>query len=54
MTYPTLCRVKRPMDKFPSQIWYLILASDVSPINGKIEDPLETGKKRNATHMFPR
>jgi hypothetical protein len=31
----------------------LILASEVRPMNLKMEDPLETGKNRKAKQMFP-
>lgn len=37
----------------PSHIWYLMLASEVSPTSGKIDDPRATGKNRNAQTMFP-
>jgi hypothetical protein len=30
-----------------------MLDSDVRPTRGRIEDPLVTGKNRNAKHMFP-
>lgn len=37
----------------PSQIWYLMLASEVRPMSCKTDDPLVTGKKRKARQMFP-
>jgi len=48
-----VCTAKSTMDRCPSQIWYLMLDSDVSPKSGRIEDALVTGKNRNAQHMFP-
>lgn len=50
---PTVCAENRTMERCPSQIWYLMLDSDVRPTRGKIDDPLVTGKKRNAQHIFP-
>lgn len=41
------------MRMFPSHIWYLMLASEVRPNNGKIDEPRATGKKRRARQMFP-
>ena len=37
----------------PSHIWYLMLASEVSPTSGNIDDPRATGKNRKAQTMFP-
>jgi hypothetical protein len=53
MKKPMVCAAKRTIDKCPSQIWYLMLDSDVRPTRGRIEDPLVTGKNKNAQHMFP-
>lgn len=50
---PTLWRAKSKFEIWPSQIWYLMLDSDVRPIRGSIDDPLVTGKNRNAQHVFP-
>jgi len=37
----------------PSQIWYLMQLSCVSPSNGSTEELRTTGKNKNAKHMFP-
>ena len=50
---PTVCAAKRMLERCPSQIWYLMLDSEVSPTRGKSDEPLVTGKKRNAQQMFP-
>ena len=53
MKNPTVCKTKRRFERWPSQMWYFMLDSDVRPTRGKSEEPLVTGKKRNAQHMFP-
>jgi len=37
----------------PSQIWYLMQLSGVSPSSGSTEELRTTGKNKNAKHMFP-
>lgn len=53
MIKPIVWAAKRTIDKCPSHIWYLMLDSEVSPTRRRIEDPLVTGKNKNAQHMFP-
>lgn len=53
MMNPTLWRANRKLEICPSQMWYLMLDSDVRPNRGKIDDPRVTGKNRNAQHMCP-
>lgn len=38
---------------WPSQMWYLTLASEVRPTSGNIDDILVTGRKRKAQHRLP-
>ena len=45
--------VKMTMARFPSQTWYLMLASDVRPTIGKSDEPRATGTNKSATHKLP-
>lgn len=51
---PMPWEVKRAIETWPSQMWYLMLDSNVRPTRGKIDDPRLTGKKRKAQHVLPR
>lgn len=41
----------RTMAKWPSHMWYLMQASEVSPKTGRMDEPRVTGKNIKAKHM---
>ena len=53
MKKPTLCAKNKVLERWPSQIWYLILDSDVRPTRGKRVEPRVTGKNKKAQHVLP-